>query len=349
MDVQKISSFYDKNYKKILILPIVILLISLSYIGYFYSQNNDFLHRDLSLTGGTSITVFSNISSSIVQKDLINKIPDLETRYLLDLSGNQNQIVLMTTQTPEEVLPILEAYFGYKLDSTNSSVEFTGSALSENFYKQLGITILIAFFWMAGLVFVIFSKGWKIKTWAIVLNFLFGLFLGKLFFTISNIAISFIILVAFIVVLISIYIRYSIPSFAVMFCAFADIIMTLAVADFLNMRIAGAGIVAFLMLIGYSVDTDILLTTRVMTRKENSVNREIFGSFKTGMTMTLTAITSIIVAWFIVRPFGTVLNQMFEILLIGLCFDMLNTWITNTSLIKWFVEHKSTNQHETHL
>jgi preprotein translocase subunit SecF len=156
-------------------------------------------------------------------------------------------------------------------------------------------------------------------------------------------------LVAFIVVLISIYIRYSIPSFAVMFCAFADIIMTLAVADFLNMRIAGAGIVAFLMLIGYSVDTDILLTTRVMTRKENSVNREIFGSFKTGMTMTLTAITSIIVAWFIVRPFGTVLNQMFEILLIGLCFDMLNTWITNTSLIKWFVEHKSTNQHETHL
>jgi preprotein translocase subunit SecF len=301
-------------------------------------KNGDFINRDLSLTGGTSITIFSNISSSEVQKALISQIPDIETRFLTDNSGKQNQVIIMTSQTPEQVTPILESYFGFKLDSSNSSIEFTGSSLSEDFYKQLGITILIAFFWMAGIVFVIFSKKLKIKIIAIVLNLLFGIFLGKMLFTMPF-SVGITIFLAFIIILVGIYIRYSIPSFAVMFCAFADIIMTLAVVDLLNMKIAGAGIVAFLMLIGYSVDTDILLTTRITTRKDSSVNSEIFSSFKTGITMTLTAMGAIAVAWFIIRPFGTVLNQMFEILLIGLFFDIINTWITNTSIIKWFVEH----------
>jgi preprotein translocase subunit SecF len=146
------------------------------------------------------------------------------------------------------------------------------------------------------------------------------------------------------VTLIYIYIKNSIPSFAVMSCAFADILMTLAVVDLIGMKLSAAGIVAFLMLIGYSVDTDILLTTRVLRRKGTSVNHEIFGSFKTGMTMTLTAIASVAVALSFVYPFETSLNQIFIILLIGLFFDMLNTWITNTALIKWFVEIQEKKQ-----
>jgi preprotein translocase subunit SecF len=337
MNTEKLNRFYNNNYRKILLIPLLVLLVSIVWIGYFYYQNNDFIHRDLSLTGGTTITIFSEVSSTQVQNDLVSKIPDLETRYLLDNTGKQNQIIILTSAKPEQVIPILEEYFRLKLTEQNSSVQFTGSNLSADFYKQLGITVLIAFFWMAGIVFIIFAKKWKIKILALILNILLGIFLGKIFFTI-NLTIAAIILIIFLVFLISLYIRYSIPSFAVMLCAFADIIMTLAVVDLLNMKIAAAGIVAFLMLIGYSVDTDILLTTRVLTRKGTSVNREIFGAFKTGMTMTLTAIASVAVAWFIIRPFGTVLNQMFEILLIGLFFDMFNTWITNASLIKWFVE-----------
>lgn len=340
MDTQKLGGIYNKHYKKFFILTVLLLILSLAYIGYFYSKNNDFIHRDISLTGGTTITIFSNESSVELQKALSAKIPDIETRYLLDNTGKQNQIIIMTQQKPEQVIPILENYFGYTLNEKNSNTEFTGSSLSSDFYKQLGITVLIAFFWMSAVVFVIFAPKWKIKTIAIILNLLFGIFLGKMFFS-FNLYISLAILAAFIAAIVFLYIKYSMPSFAVMSCAFADIVMTLAVVDFFGMTIAGAGIVAFLMLIGYSVDTDILLTTRVLTRKDSSVNQEIFGSFKTGMTMTLTAIAAIAVAFIIVRPFGTVLNQMFEILLIGLCFDMVNTWITNTSLIKLFVEKNS--------
>ena len=339
MNKEKINDFYNKNYKKILILPIVVLVIALAVIINFYSTTGDFINRDISLKGGTTISIFTNISSETIKSALSADIPDLETRYLTDSSGNQNQIVLLTSKSPEEIIPSIENYLGFKLTEDNSNVEFTGSSLSENFYKQLGITVLIAFFWMAGVVFIIFAPKWKIKLLAILVNILFGIFLGKIFFTLTFFA-SLIILLAFIAVIVFIYIKYSIPSFAVMFCAFADIIMTLAVVDLLNLRIAGAGIVAFLMLIGYSVDTDILLTTRVLRRGEASVNKEIFGAFKTGMTMTLTAIAAIAVALFSVYSYGTVLNQMFIILLIGLGFDMFNTWVTNTSLIKWFIERK---------
>ena len=61
----------------------------------------------------------------------------------------------------------------------------------------------------------------------------------------------------------------------------------------------------------------------------------------TGMTMTLTAIAAVAVALFFVYRFETALNQIFIILLIGLSLDILNTWVTNTSLIKWFVEAKN--------
>ncbi len=336
---EKLSGIYNKHYKKALILPALILILSIVIITNFYMTNHDFVHRDLSLTGGTTITLFTNISSNEIQTTLSSQVVDIETRYLLDSNGKQNQVIIMTSEKPEVIKPILEKYLGYSLTDSNSNIQFIGSSLSENFYKQLGVTVLIAFFWMAAVVFVIFSDKWKIKLLAILLNILFGIFMGKLFFKL-NILLSSIFLLVFIIILVSLYIKNSIPSFAVMFCAFADIVMTLAVIDLIGLTISGAGIVAFLMLIGYSVDTDILLTTRVLKRKDTSINHEIFGAFKTGMTMTLTAIASIAVALMFVHPFGTVLNQMFVILLIGLGFDMLNTWITNTSLIKWFLEHK---------
>ena len=124
-----------------------------------------------------------------------------------------------------------------------------------------------------------------------------------------------------------------------MLSAFADIVMTLAIVNLLGIKLSVAGIVAFLMLIGYSVDTDILLTTRLL-KKHQSTNAALFRAFKTGTTMTITSIIAITAALIVVFPFASVLNQIFTILLIGLGFDLSNTWITNASIIKWYVETK---------
>ena len=49
--------WYNKNYKKILIIPAVLLALSLIYIGIFYMQTGDVINKDVSLTGGTTISV----------------------------------------------------------------------------------------------------------------------------------------------------------------------------------------------------------------------------------------------------------------------------------------------------
>ena len=48
---------YDKHYKLLFFIPLVLLLISLVYLGIFYSKNGEIIYKDVSLSGGTSITI----------------------------------------------------------------------------------------------------------------------------------------------------------------------------------------------------------------------------------------------------------------------------------------------------
>jgi len=287
----KFEKFHDKNYKLLLLIPLAVLIISFIYIAFFYSVNGDYIYRDISLTGGTSVTIYSEISAEQLELDLSNQLEEISTREIYDLITQERQALIIETKSEADLTrQVLEDYIGYELDSENSSFEFTGSSLSENFYKQLLIAILIAFIFMAIVVFIIF--------------------------------------------------RTFVPSTAVIVSAFADIFMTLALVDLLGIKMSAAGIVAFLMLIGYSVDTDILLTNRVLKRSHGTLNSRIFGAFQTGITMTLTSLLAILVALFVAKSFSPVLTQIFTILSIGLCFDIFNTWITNVSILKWYVKRE---------
>ncbi|MEA3248226.1 MAG: hypothetical protein U9Q73_00815 [Nanoarchaeota archaeon] len=335
----KFNSWYDKNHKKLLIIPSIILTLSLIYLTIFAIQTGDVMYKDVSLTGGSTITVPTNLSAQNLEDALSKNITDITIKTISDNSGNQLEISLTVKEENTPLLKeSLEEILGYQLTSENSSTETTSASLSEDFYKQLIVAITLSFFWMAAVVFLIFAKGKGIKTKVVVLNILLGFFLGNLFLVLNPL-LSAAIFFIFATLLIRIYIKKSVPAFAVMLSAFADIIMTLTVVNLIGMKLSTAGIVAFLMLIGYSVDTDILLTTRLLKRK-TGVNSTLFNAFKTGTTMTLTSIIAILAALFVVYPFGSVLNQIFTILLIGLGLDLFNTWITNASIIKWYVEEK---------
>lgn len=337
--MKNFEKWYDANYKKILIIPAAVLALSLLYLAFFYIQNDDIINKDVSLTGGTSITIQTQSPASELEAYLSKTIQDFEIKTISDNSGAQLELVITTKEAATEQLSsLLEEFLGYKLTPENSSTETTSASLSTDFYKQLIIAVLIAFFWMAAVVFTIFSKGKKTKFKVIAINILFGFFLGNFFLKINPI-ISGIILLSFSIYLIRTYIKNSIPAFAVILSAFADIIMTLAVVDIIGMKVSTAGIVAFLMLIGYSVDTDILLTTRLL-KKQGRVNSLLYGAFKTGTTMTLTSMAAIASALIAIYSFGSVLNQVFTILLIGLTLDLFNTWMTNASMLKWYTEGK---------
>ena len=335
--MKNFESWYDKNYKKVLIAPAVVLGLCFIYLLFFFLQTGDILNKDVSLTGGTSISIETEMSRGDLESKLSESINDFEIKVISDNYGKQLQLVITTPEENTEILKSsLEDILGEPLTEENSSIETTSASLSEDFYRQLIVAVILAFFWMAAVVFTIFAKGKKLKAKVITLNILFGFFMGNLFLALNPI-ISGILFILFAGYLINIYIKNSVPAFAVMLSAFAGIVMTLAVVDIIGMRLSTAGIVAFLMLIGYSVDTDILLTTRLL-RKKGSINEALTGAFKTGTTMTLTSIIAVITALIVVYPFNSVLNQIFIILLIGLTLDLFNTWVTNASILKWYME-----------
>jgi preprotein translocase subunit SecF len=374
------KNWYDKTFKWALLLPAIFLIISLVYLVGFYHQNGDVIYKDVSLTGGTTISIFDEkINLVDLTLKLQEKYSDVLTRGIENIrTGGIEGVIVETKATPDEIKPVIEEVLGYKLTSLNSSVEFTGSTLSTGFYQQLISAIIAAFLLMAWVVFLIFSDNKKMKSISTMLSFLgvalvlyqvstikslsgFAIFIGLVYglfrakqkgdrYWILGVGIvSYLIyfmflkewILAFIgVALAIIYIIYSIPSFAVILSAFADIIMTVAVVDYVGMPLSIAGVIAFLMLIGYSVDTDIMLTSRVMKEHEGTINQRTWGAFKTGITMTLTAIAAVGVSLIFIYNFSDTLRQIFTIILIGLGFDIFNTWVTNASMLKWYMEVK---------
>jgi len=131
--------------------------------------------------------------------------------------------------------------------------------------------------------------------------------------------------------------RTIIPAGAVVLSAFADIVMTGAVMNIIGIDLSLPTTAALLMLIGYSVDSDILLTMRVLKRK-GKLEEKLAGAFRTGIIMTTTTLAAIIAMW-VVAFVGqiTVIWEIATVLIIGLVIDMMNTWLTNAGIIKWYV------------
>lgn len=133
------------------------------------------------------------------------------------------------------------------------------------------------------------------------------------------------------------YFRVLVPSLAVIIAAFSDIVVTLAIFNLTGQPLSTAGIAAFLMLIGYSVDTDILLSSRVLKRSDGSVMERIYGAIRTGLTMTGTTLAAITIGLFVRND---TVHQIMLIIFIGLFVDMIMTWIQNVGLLRLYVERK---------
>ena len=342
------KNWYDKSHKIALIIPILLIIFSLGYMVFFYNTHGDFIKKDISLIGGTSVEIYEKLDINKLQTDLSSKLPDLNIREIFDLTTReQKAVVIETTADGTTTKSILEDYLGYSLTEKNSSFEFTGALLSQSIYVQLLLAVLFAFLLMGWVIFILFSKSFKFK---IILSVITALSPILFFLRVLPITYSIILTLVCIAASFFIYFKSSIPSFIIVTCAFADILMTLTVVNILGIKVSTAGIVAFLMLIGYSIDTDILLTNRLLKKRtEGSINHTIFRAFKTGITMTLTAIATMIISLLIVSSFSQTLSQIFTIILIGLFFDILNTWVTNASVLKWYIERKQKHGKENNI
>ncbi|MCJ7478675.1 MAG: protein translocase subunit SecF [Candidatus Nanohaloarchaeota archaeon QJJ-7] len=130
--------------------------------------------------------------------------------------------------------------------------------------------------------------------------------------------------------------RSIVPSLAVIFAALTDILVAMAGMSILGIDLSLGALAALLMLLGYSVDTDILLSTRVLKQKKEDLDDRIWDSVLTGSTMTFAAIAAF-TALYVVSPAGT-LDQISSVIIIGLFADLPITWLGNAFILKWYVE-----------
>ncbi len=286
---------YDKHYKKLLIIPFALLFLAFIIIGVKYVQTGEFFNKSVDIKGGISITIPTEDDISDLQTYLLSNFNnnDVSVRTL-SVAGRQTGVTidididLNDNENIRKLIELLRAKLNLSLEQGEYTITGIGSSLGKSFFRETIVAVLIAFLFMAIVVFL--------------------------------------------------YFRVFVVSGAVILAAFSDIIITLAIINLIGMRLSTAGIAAFLMLIGYSVDTDILLSTRVLKGKEGTILDRIISAMKTGLTMSITTIVAISIALIFTQ--SDILKQIMIVVLIGLLVDIINTWIQNAGILRWYLEKK---------
>jgi preprotein translocase subunit SecF len=143
--------------------------------------------------------------------------------------------------------------------------------------------------------------------------------------------------------------RTVVPSFAVVLSALSDITIATAFMNLAGIELTLGTVAALLMLIGYSVDSDILLTTRLLKRR-GTTEEKVTRAMQTGITMTTTTLAAVVVMYLVstyLYLFSSSLSQMSLlsdisiVLIFGLAADIMNTWLLNTGILRWHIEKTS--------
>lgn len=129
--------------------------------------------------------------------------------------------------------------------------------------------------------------------------------------------------------------RSFIPSVAVVASATSDIVVPLGVMSLAGINLSLGTVAALLMLVGYSVDSDILLNDHVL-RRNGSFYDSVYTAMETGVSMTLTSLLAVSVLAVGASLLGvTLLRDIGIVLTIGLAVDLVNTYMMNVTLLRW--------------
>ncbi len=326
--------YEHKHYKLLLLIPIALLIVML-----YYSQ---FVRLGIEFQGGTLITlpVTKPVDALALQNTLDSKfsLTNLDVRTT---SGATNGLFIEFTGEKS----LLQAQQALEIKDYKQVID-----ISKKFTGELNLPNTTALADQADAYFSKARESFKNSFVASVSDATstpvssfsvrdIGPSLGSYFLSQSETAL----IVAFVLIalLVFYYFRTPVVSFAVVQSALYDAILGYAALGFFGIPLSLATIAPLLMLIGYSVDTDIMLTDRILKRREGTPVERASGAFITGMMMTWTGIVALSVL-FIVASYANIetLKNISLILVIGLFGDIIATWCTNAVLVLWHLERK---------
>jgi preprotein translocase subunit SecF len=146
-------------------------------------------------------------------------------------------------------------------------------------------------------------------------------------------------LVAFIIIFF--IFRTPLPILVVLSGATGDIMMCLGAMGIFGIPMTLASFSALMMVAGLSLDTDMMLTIKVLKRTEGTPRERAYSAFSTGFAMTTTTLAGFGTLFLLgVVTHIPVYFQIGAVGVIGLIGDLIATWGCNAVLALWFIEGK---------
>lgn len=345
---------YKGKYKSLLIIP-VILYFLFAFTVFIYPG----IVEGLDLKGGSLLVI--RAEKPIPETDLQNFLEqeydliDLQVNAISSPLGNgvriqfQNAKILADAEAELElarnsvesnpnssitssknVLDIVKQYFPATVSGTETASEMLDLAensflkAKEAFNEKLQTSIIEEYSLGENIAFqkseiapVLGQIFWQSALWIALFSFVI------------------------VIVVIFLFFREVVPSIAIILAAGFDILAAGSAMAVFGIPLSLASIPTLLMLVGYSIDTDILLTTRVLKRRDDTPRERTRDSMKTGLTMTITTISTVIVL--LVFSYFSQIQVTFDIafvLLFGLIGDIVSTWFMNAPILLWYAERK---------
>lgn len=291
-NMNKYEKFYKDNYKKFLLFPALLFIISLGAIFHTISVDGSPIYRDISLKGGLSTVI--TVDTQKTQADFEGALEQNFQEKSFTVSelfeeGVRSGFIVDTNLEEEVFKTYIEEYFGTKFNlGENYNSNFISASLSAAFFKQAMYILVRSLILMSIVIFA--------------------------------------------------YFREIVPSGAVVLSAIFDVVVTVGILDLFKFDISIAGIGALLMLIGYSIDTDVLLTNRLIKEFGFDYFEKTWFAFKTGVLMSFTTLMAGLSALIITN--SEVIFEIALILVVGLLVDFISTWVQNSGILLWWVEKK---------
>jgi len=287
MDLENlIIKLTDDNSKRLLVIPLAVLALSLIVMGWNYATTGSPVTLGIEFTGGTLVTIPATESADSVAKFLegypVVEIREVGSRYMVQM-GSMNEDAY--SELAKKI----------NLQYSDAEIRYMGPVYSKLLQRDAMRYVPISFVLMAVVVFAIFRK-----------PFVSGI---------------------------------------IVLCALSDILIAAGLSTAVGVKLSLGTVAALLMLIGYSVDTDILLSVRVIKRK-GLLDEKVRGAIGTGFIMTASTLSAVVALMLVstilyyISPSFTridILADISTVLFFGLLADMINTWITNVQALKWYM------------
>jgi len=298
------------------------------------------IRMGIDLAGGTRITVMDTaaVDARAVEQELSQfGLDDLSVKLIQNpLTGKNGVIVEYTgnkellraekiaATSPEEAMALASSFITSKdAVGTNASAADYVTIAKADFRTKV----------QSNLIGYLSASEEQVSSTEI------GAALGKEFWESSQRAL----IIALVLVLAVVFIvfRELVPSLAIAQAAIFDIIFAAGGMGLFGIPLTLPTVAALLLILGYAVDTNILLTDRVLKRSEGSVRERAWGAFGTALGMIGTTVVAVtVLTTFSYFNQTTTLFQIGSVLLCGLIADMVNTWFTNAVMVIWWAERK---------